>query len=746
MCTAAEAETIRTNLTKEVQAVDAKIQPAVSAASRQLKEELQEVADNVTKNAATSQQAVDRVATDSKAFTEASIEKLQRDITALLTANEEKLVISQRDLDSKIQKVDKNVRDALADELSALCEQFDKQMELQREELEMQAAKWAREAAEEIVKQRREVEGSIEAARKEAQARTEESYQQTVREGEQRNQEFRTALEEAADRSRRAEGEVYLKLGQLEDELHELQASAQAHTEQVQQGALGQVLQLRQDAETRLAHLDQETTKLRDAIAEVENLSTRRVDWVIKHVSLRLRPSTPGSKASLHTSWFSPKFNMAGAHGLQLEFQLFRPSDPPVEGEAAGDCAVFLWACKGTSLVYKLYIGKKVATMEKVFNGRVPFGTKRLCFLKDQINREDDTLRISVEILETVRELEHPVKPPPPPTDPDEAETAVQPLEGLVIFRRHINNRIVDQVKKEVEIMRSRMVRRIEWRLEQASLLRRCFPTKEPMCSAPFNAAGIENLQLMFYPSGYTGCTEGFCSLYLYAPAGVTLKCTLWAGTQRRDASHYFEEPGAFGRTNFCRFEAAVDAEEDTLTVALDVEEAHQDVQASVAHPVVTPGDRRSQAQIDGDLPDKVESVVKLKRVPGKAVAGMEDRRVLPNLWQAKSLSSEPVPDGFHSFDELRGMASTVGRNTGSPVVGTINSVRRSESTPLMKQTSEKIRLEGELVPVPLPQLSRTGASDWGLDFTGPSRTARKGRLGGRRERPGLTFTSPITH
>mmetsp|Transcript_88847 Transcript_88847/g.287719 ORF Transcript_88847/g.287719 Transcript_88847/m.287719 type:complete len:746 (+) Transcript_88847:99-2336(+) len=735
MCTAAEANQIKADLQGSVAVVDAKIQPAVDAASAQLRTEVKEVADLVAKNATTSQQAVDRVAKDSKSYSDAQTDKVRREFDPRFPPIDRKIQEAQQGLEVRIQAVDQEVRVALADEIQALGAQFDQQLSALKAELSEQSEKWAREAAEEIVKQRKEVDLAIEQLRKEAEERVEARAQAGSQECQAIMPQVHKLLEEAKDRSVRAEGEVNLKIDRLNDELQELQVASQERSDRVEQAAQSEVGKLREDAETRLASLDQEATKLKDAISEVENLSTRRVDWVIQKVSQRLRPSTPRSKASLHTSWFSPKFDMAGAHGLQLELQLFRPSDPPVEDEAAGDCAVFLWACKGMSLVYKLYLGKKVASLEKVFNGRVPYGTKRLCFLKDQINREDDTLRVSVEILEAVRDIEHPVKPPPLPTDPDEAELAVQPLEGLVVARRHVNNRVVDQVKKEVELMRSRMVRRIEWRLEHASLLRRCFPPGESMCSVAFNAAGIEGMQLIFYPSGYGNCTDGMCSLFLHGPAGVTLKCSLSAGSQRRDASHYFEEPGAFGRTNFCRFESAVDPEEDTILLALDVEEAHQDVQANVAHPLVKPGDRRSQAQIDGDLPSKVESVVKLKRVPGKTMQGMEERRVLPSMWQAKSLSSDPLPEGFHSFEELRGRGGRQ-RGEASPVVGSLSATRRSESMPSLKEAGEKTRLDGDLVP--LPQLNKTGGSDWGFDLTS-SRGPKKGRLPGRRDRMHLT-------
>lgn len=63
--------------------------------------------------------------------------------------------------------------------------------------------------------------------------------------------------------------------------------------------------------------------------------------------------------------------------------------DPPVDGQEVGDCAVYLWATKGSRMVFKLGIGSKWQLLEKRFNGRVPYGTTRLCFFVDQINREE---------------------------------------------------------------------------------------------------------------------------------------------------------------------------------------------------------------------------------------------------------------------------------------------------------------------------------------------------------------------
>ncbi|CAL1156955.1 unnamed protein product [Cladocopium goreaui] len=528
-----------------------------------------------------------------------------------------------------------------------------------------------------------------------------------------------------------------------EERAVELTDSSTRDTESLREEATKNLEDYKTAANGRLDGHDEENLQMRTALMEVENLATRRVDWVIKDASKRLRPNS-ASKASLHTSWFSPKFDMAGVHGLQLELQLFRPSDWGADGESSGDVAIYLWACKGMNLVYKLYCGSKSQTCEKVFNGKVPYGTTRFCWLKDQINREDDTLRIGCEVLEAVREVEHICKPIQPPSDEElqdasQAEKeqadklAKKQLPGSLLFRRHVNNRLFDQVKNQVDAMRSRMVRRVEWRVEQASLLRKCFPPGESICSASFNAAGIEGMQLIFYPCGYHGATDGFCSLYLYAPAGATLRCNLFIGDQKRDANHSFEVAGAFGRTNFCRFEAGLEQATDTIVVALEVDEAHQDMIATVAHPKAVPGDTRSIAQMDGSVSGPIESTVKLQQASGNLKKSpLEERRVLPSLWTAKSMAdNSKKEDKFHSFDELKT------QTRGPSPTRRVRDGSTSQLSPMNMsdfKASQSDDLTGELQP-PLPKLKSSvsekttisdfrGASEWSVSTRG-SRSRR---------------------
>jgi len=299
-------------------------------------------------------------------------------------------------------------------------------------------------------------------------------------------------------------------------------------------------------------------------------------------------------------------------------------------------------------------------------------------------------LTIGIEVLEAVRHVKQepwPVilaeMPPPPslqsplPSRPRQSSTSTaditaQAAVGGIVSHRYLIHRTLDLVEKQVDLMRSRMVRQIEWRIERASVLRKCFPEGECVCSTSFEAAGVDGLQLVFYPSGYKGAREGFCSYFLQCPAGSTLKCWLAAGKQRREASARlsFEKPGFFGRTNFCRFDSCIDPSDDSILLVLEIEEAEQTVTEALRHHAVGVQGHVSgeialplspaslPAPVSGEqsvaaLPEKVESSVKLRRTPGKI--GLEDVKQLPSIWTPRPLGDiAGTLEGFHSFNDMK--------------------------------------------------------------------------------------------
>lgn len=471
-----------------------------------------------------------------------------------------------------------------------------------------------------------------------------------------------------------------------------------------------EIATIRMDADRRIMAVESEARRLTSVVSEVENIPTRRVEWVIKDAAFRVEASPSGK------SFWSPKFEAAGAHGLQLELRLAPSSAPGVPaaspGEAAataargyvaagtgsagsrrlpggpsssspedfsfGDCALFLWSVDvGLRLVCRLYVGGASEQHEHVFDGVTPCGSQHFgAYVREHINRDADTLSVGVEFLEAIREVRNAIRPALPTDAQTMQRSGVLLSDGAIVCHRHLCHRTLDLVQTQVDLMNSRMVRRIEWRLEKGSTLRSYFPEGESLCSTKFEAAGVGDMQLVFYPSGYAGAKEGYCSFFLHCPGGSALRCWLVAGKQSREAKLCFEEAGFFGRTNFCRFESCVEAD-DSVMLVLEIDEAqatttewmwHQPAEGRRSD--IRPGSANVGGGVgDDNLPsiagegrpgtsrslpaELVESRVALKRaVNGTA---LEDVKRLPSVWtsQAPGALSE-VLDGYHTFGDLK--------------------------------------------------------------------------------------------
>eukprot|EP00933_Yihiella_yeosuensis_P021871 TRINITY_DN17256_c0_g1_i1.p1 TRINITY_DN17256_c0_g1~~TRINITY_DN17256_c0_g1_i1.p1 ORF type:complete len:730 (-),score=119.53 TRINITY_DN17256_c0_g1_i1:340-2529(-) len=424
-----------------------------------------------------------------------------------------------------------------------------------------------------------------------------------------------------------------------------------------------------------LANLDVRTVAIEDVIAEVENIPTRRVDWIVKDVSSKLQEMTKQSTDESPMFWRSPKFEAAGAHDLRMDLQFLRP--PEIQSMLSesslgpqGDCTVTLHGDKGMFMVFRVYVGKAFMQLEHTFDADHPScSSKIVCFIKDQINQEQDSLTVGFEVLEAIRAVPKEVTTELAIKQEKRAgrEPCSSQMGGSVVSHRYLNHRMLDIVQDQVNLIRSSMVRRIEWKIEKAGMLRRCFPEGESLCSSTFEAAGVDNLQLVFYPSGIQGAREGFCSYFLYCPAGTMLKCYLSVGKQRREARTACDRPGFSGRSNFCRFDSCTEMGEDSVLLVLEIDEAQQNIKDVLSH---RPKVSAVQTSVDGSrfegtstlstekdpgspvLPEKIESNVRLQRVPGNKQ--LQETRQLPSIW-----TSQPKADvletleGYHSFSSF---------------------------------------------------------------------------------------------
>merc|ERR1712232_1279818 len=154
-----------------------------------------------------------------------------------------------------------------------------------------------------------------------------------------------------------------------------------------------------------------------------------------------------------------------------------------------------LLAPKGLELDFKLAVGDVSVRLSHTFNEDAPScTTKRMCNIVDQINCEEDTLRLYFEVIEAISAVDC--------TANEQTRLSDAILESSSMFtHRYLHHGTLEMVQEEVKKMRSRMTRRIEWKVEQASMLQQCFPAGVSICSPTFLAAGLDGLQLVFFPS-----------------------------------------------------------------------------------------------------------------------------------------------------------------------------------------------------------------------------------------------------
>jgi hypothetical protein len=238
-----------------------------------------------------------------------------------------------------------------------------------------------------------------------------------------------------------------------------------------------------------------------------------------------------------------------------------------------------------------------------------------------------------------------------------------EPIIGVMVAKHYQNHRMLEmiqsqqqtlqqQVLRRVDLMRSRAVRRVEWRLENAPMLHQNFAEGKPVCSTAFQAAGIDGLQMVFYPNGAQGVREGFCSFFLLCPAGCTLRCWLWAGRWKREArKESSNQPELLGRLNFARFENCVDPTEEFVDLAVEIEEAHQITGNQSGASI---GEGKSLGTQSNSSFKRVDTSTRQVQYTSAAQSktAADSSMQLPNIW---------TPRGFYRFGDIDG-----GSHTGS--------------------------------------------------------------------------------
>jgi len=115
-------------------------------------------------------------------------------------------------------------------------------------------------------------------------------------------------------------------------------------------------------------------------------------------------------------------------------------------------------------------------------------------------------------------------------------------------------------------------MRRVEWTIDSFAQKYQDIAKGSSIWSPKFRAAGMDGLQLEFFPKGREKTTyEGFCSLFLWCPSGTKIKYQLWVGNFLRapDEDDYVGRIG-HGHSNFCPLVPQCDMQKDSVTVGVD--------------------------------------------------------------------------------------------------------------------------------------------------------------------------------
>lgn len=474
-------------------------------------------------------------------------------------------------------------------------------------------------------------------------------------------------------------GEVDERCIGLEDAIKQVRVNIGGRVEAIENSHLETLEARFTDVASRLRTLELDARG-------IESIPTRRVEWLIRDASKLDHSARTTQKVNTASrSWWSPKFMAAGQGELQLELRVFREGG----SDRGGNCQLHLWGCdgcRGFEAVVKLYVGKTVEELQHTFAPGRPC-TMRHCLWQSAVSLDDDTLRVGMEVVEGFQLF----------SSSCESTASMAPPGSLSLYR-HLCPGTADRVaclQEQWDGLRSRMVGRVEWRLEQVLMLQQCFPKGESLCSAMFSAGGFEHLQLVFYPSGDDDARACYCSFFLFCPGHSMLQCWLSVGKQRREAHRLRCRPDFTGRSNFCLFEGCTDRGNDTLVLALDIAEAHQHggdsskpTPKAVPWPALaSPSPVDSDAGQDAGGPEAYEEVIqnsaKLQGVPGRI--SLEDVKQLPAVWTSKpgggiagavaatqvlppvwtykppSIANRgKLPDGFMKFADIPGAASVV--------------------------------------------------------------------------------------
>lgn len=598
------------------------------------------VRGEVTKKVGEEGQRIEKLMADASARSEAAAKDAEDRINSAIAETRTALEKQIAAMDMKLKKTEQNMIDLSAetkkgiqDAIEALAKRIEGEAQQRHEETvkacnahaEMLVNNAFNTAKEESDEQKRKLMTLMENNALRAHAESEEVFSRGDANLQQTATKIQgiidTEMSNAAQARRELEARITASLAESSDNTKKELAALR---QQMEMDAMRNIGTVAKD-------VGQQVANIRQMVRGAENTHTRAIIWRITGFRGKLQQLLSSEGRSI----WSPDFSICAAPLMALQLQISQGNEQqgqiisPMAQKALpmpGMVSIRLWGQAGTKVTFRIGLGDGghiSKRFEHTFEGippqnadsrRAQFYMTNLCMLDRVWERQADVLSVHFELLDmkfiVPQEL---AVAPPEASIPDARGDKEQPsnlgdIEQLTLVRQVAADALLfDRLTRELAVVKNRSVRRIEWRLDGCSQLLALCRVGEAVDSAHFGAAGLDKVQLHFYPRGVDANSAGNCSLFISCPPRTFLRCTLGVGKQTRHIEHKFERQGeVYGKARFCPLDAQVD-HSDGVMISVDVTEVHTDL---VDQGVLRPASAKPGQPGGG----AVTSVLKLRR------------------------------------------------------------------------------------------------------------------------------------
>lgn len=597
----------------------------------------------------------EKAAADAESRVTVALGELRTDLGGRIESLEGQLRSGLKSLETKLEKMIKDGDQAVTTTTIALGER-----------LVADAERRVGECREELMSPLEELKATVQTLTNETSASDtalsealEQSSKAAQAELEARSTQHEIAMKDLSNRLDGTASDMSMNMEKtkmsLSNRLEEVNTQISSHLttsmEKLESSTLNQLTTISTDVGNQI-------TDIRNTVKGAQNTHTRAITWKITNFRSKLQQMLGTDGQSI----WSPDFSLCATPMMAMQLQVSTPADvtpTPIPVKAPhlqnkvlplpGMCSLYLWGEPGMKVIFRIALGESghgskryeynfEAKTGEEGSKRVPFFMPNLSTLDRVWDEQLDQLTVVFELLELKYIVHRQEVVAPPEASLPTASAMEQPAnlgstEMLILSRQVAADALMtDRVNREIQVVKNRSVRRVEWMLDGCIGLLQFSQVGESVDSAVFSAAGLEKIQLHFYPRGLNSDSQGNCSCFISCGRHTYIRCQLSVGKQSRAIEHHYERNGeVYGKSRFGTMDSQL-AGGDTLLIAMDIHEAHH---AHVDKGMLRgPGDARGANAVTSILRLKkadqtdVDEVLRCASLPALGLGGGASKKM----------------------------------------------------------------------------------------------------------------------